>query len=92
MSSSLYEIVELSSGEIALRRSDDDGEPLVYIRFSEESEFHLREQKIEIAKAMIEAGIYAAAEMADEEVDMEFNADLPEAGINGIKPEKKTVH
>ena len=41
MSSDLYEIIELSSGEIALRRANEEGEPLVTIRFSEESLYFL---------------------------------------------------
>ena len=37
MSTSLLEIVDLGDGEIVLQRADDDSEPLVVIRFSEES-------------------------------------------------------
>ena len=55
--STLYEIVELPNGDIALRRADEDGEPLVSIRFSKESQYFLEDAKIEIAKAMIEAGL-----------------------------------
>eukprot|EP01026_Neomeris_dumetosa_P031256 TRINITY_DN24807_c0_g1_i3.p1 TRINITY_DN24807_c0_g1~~TRINITY_DN24807_c0_g1_i3.p1 ORF type:complete len:105 (-),score=18.08 TRINITY_DN24807_c0_g1_i3:48-335(-) len=68
--STLFEIVELPDGEIALRRADESGEPLVSIRFSKESLYFLNESKIDIAKAMIEAGLEAAGEiqeMKDEE-------------------------
>lgn len=61
--SSLLELVELSDGAIALKRVDDDSKPLVKIRFSDESEFALDNMKMMIARAMIEAGIDAYAEL-----------------------------
>ncbi len=61
----LFEIVELPGGEIALRRADESGEPLVSIKFSQESLYFLNESKIDIAKAMIEAGLEAAGEIQD---------------------------
>ena len=57
--STLYEIVELPNGEVALQ-SIDDGEPLVSIRFSKSSQFFLDEEKVEIAKSMIEAALESA--------------------------------
>ena len=63
--STLFEIIELPNGDIALRRADESGEPLVSIRFSSESLYFLNESKIEIAKAMIEAGLEAAGEAQD---------------------------
>ncbi|UTA49384.1 hypothetical protein L1F30_07565 [Simiduia sp. 21SJ11W-1] len=71
MSSDLYEIIELASGEIALRRANEEGEPLVTIRFSEESQYFLQEAKYDVAKAMIEAGMEAAGEVAMEKSDQE---------------------
>ncbi len=74
--STLFEIVELPDGEIALRRADESGEPLVSIRFSPESVYFLDESKIDIAKAMIEAGLEAAGEIQDiqeDSVDSEEN-------------------
>ena len=65
MSTSILEIVELSDGDIALQRADDD-QPLVTIRFSEESRLYLRDNGLEVARAMIQAGIQAAAELADQ--------------------------
>lgn len=61
--STLYEIVELENGDVALQRSDDSGEPLLRIKFSEESSFFLSEAKFDIAKAMIEAGLDAVSDM-----------------------------
>lgn len=66
--SSFYEIVELTNGDIALQRADDEqNRPLVTIRFSEESQAFLGEEKFNVAKAMIEAGMEAAGELADEQ-------------------------
>lgn len=64
---SLYEIVELDNGEVALRRADGSGTPpLVTIKFSEESRYYLEDAKFDIAKVMIEAGLDAVGEMTDE--------------------------
>jgi hypothetical protein len=78
MSSSFYEILELSSGEIVLKRSGDDGsqEPLVTLKFSQESIAFLGAARFEVAKAMIEAGMDAASELAEqnhEEITAELN-------------------
>ena len=65
MSASLLEIVDLGDGEIVLQRADDDSEPLVTIRFSDESRIYLMDNGLEVAKAMIQAGIQAAAVIAE---------------------------
>lgn len=66
MSSSLYEIVELTNGEVVLRHADDEqAEPLVRICFSQESLQYLGDAKFAVAKAMIEAGMDAASEGSD---------------------------
>ncbi|MFT5083964.1 MAG: hypothetical protein ACI9Y1_002016 [Lentisphaeria bacterium] len=70
----LYEIIELPNGDVTLQRADDSGEPLVSIRFSEESIYFLNQSKIEVAKAMIEAGLEAASEM--HETDEQDPADV----------------
>jgi hypothetical protein len=67
---SFYEIVELLNGDVALARADDEkNEPLVTIRFSEESLAFLGEEKFLVAKAMIEAGMEAAGEIADQQAE-----------------------
>jgi hypothetical protein len=66
VSSSFLEIVELPNGDIVLQRSDEDAEPLVVIQFSEESRVYLMDGTLEVARAMIQAGIEAAAHMADQ--------------------------
>lgn len=56
---SLLEIVELSSGEIVLRRADGVGEPLVKIKFSDEVRVLLSEFSLDVGKAMVGAGVQA---------------------------------
>lgn len=69
MSSSLYEIIELANGDVVLQKADEAAEPLVSIRFSADSLSYLRDGKVEVAKAMIEAGMEAASELADDGVE-----------------------
>ena len=75
MSSSFLEIVEMPNGDVVLQRSDEDGEPLVVIQFSEESRVYLLDGTLEVARAMIQAGIQAAAQMA-EQGDIEITEEL----------------
>lgn len=65
--SSLLEIVDLGDGEIVLQRADDDSEPLVTIQFSDEARIYLMDNGLEVAKAMIQAGIQAAALIAEQQ-------------------------
>lgn len=68
VSMSFYEIVELMNGDVALQRLDDEtNEPLVTIRFSEETLAFLGEAKFDVAKAMIEAGMETAGDVADQQ-------------------------
>ena len=74
MSASLLEIIDRGDGEIVLQRADDS-EPLVTIRFSDESRVYLMDNGLEVARAMIQAGIQAAAIIAEqiaEHGDMEL--------------------
>lgn len=73
MASSFLEIVDLGNGEIVLQRSDDDGEPLVTIRFSDETRVYLTDNNLEVARAMIQAGIQAAADLAGQEDEEEIS-------------------
>ena len=78
MSTSLLEIVDLGDGEVVLQRADDDSEPLVVIRFSEETRLYLMDNGLEVAKAMIQAGIQAAAVIAEQvEVETETSDEAP---------------
>lgn len=67
MPSPFLEIVELSDGRVALRRSDEDGEPLLVIEFSPDAQDYLQGQYIEVAKAMISAGMQMAGQVIEEE-------------------------
>lgn len=85
MSSSILKIVEMPNGDIVLQHSEDDGEPLVVIQFSEESRVYLTNGTLDVARAMIMAGIQAAAQMAgqgevtffDEDPAEEFFEEAP---------------
>ncbi len=60
--SSFLEIVELINGDVVLQRADEsDGEALVTIRFSDESKDYMPSGRLEVARAMIHAGIEAAS-------------------------------
>lgn len=64
MSPSFFEIVQLSNGDYALRRIDDDAAPLVRISFSPEAREMMEDRDMNVAKAMIAAGIEAAGTIA----------------------------
>ena len=76
MTTSILEIVDCGDGEIVLQRADDDSEPVVSIRFSDEARLYLMDNGLEVAKAMIQAGIQAAAEIMEGE---EAEAEAPDA-------------
>ena len=86
MSTSLLEIVDLGDGEVVLQRADDDSEPLVSIQFSEEASAYLMENNLEVAKVMIQAGIQAAAKMA------EMSGLEIESSEIAEKAEQRTLH
>ncbi|HSC68989.1 MAG TPA: hypothetical protein VLC79_14950 [Cellvibrio sp.] len=87
--SSFYEIIELLNGDVALARADDENnEPLVTIRFSEESLAFLGEEKFLVAKAMIEAGMEAAGDIADQQAE----AMLDEITEDLSDTEKSMLH
>ncbi len=78
MPASLLEIVDLGDGEIVLQRADDDAEPLVTIHFSDETRIYLMDNGLEVAKAMIQAGIQAAAAIAEQvEMDSGVSSEAP---------------
>ena len=83
--SSVLEIVDLANGDIVLQQADGDAEPMVTIRFSDEANTHLHYLRLEVAKAMIQAGIQAYAELA-EQIDQ---ATLEEHGDAGAS---HTIH
>jgi hypothetical protein len=72
MSTAMFEIVELGDGEIVLRRPGAVDSPLVQIRFSVESRAYMGGGQLAVARAMIEAGIRAAARLAGNEAELDF--------------------
>jgi hypothetical protein len=65
MSTAYYEIMVLPSGEVALKRADDEGEPLLKISFSRDAKEHLNHQHLEIARAMITTGVQLVEEAVE---------------------------
>lgn len=71
-SSSFLEIVELSNGEIVLRRADEEkGEALVKISFSNEAKDYLGEYVAEVGKAMIGTGVEMVGKLYDQVDEMD---------------------
>jgi hypothetical protein len=99
LAASLLEIVELASGEVVLRRPGGEGEPLVRIHFSADSREYLSDARLEIARAMIEAGIQTAAHLAGGEAELEFRGpdgcssadDSRYAGLSGSLSREQMV-
>ncbi len=58
-SSTYLELVELAGGDIVLRHSNGEDDPMVLIRFSEESREWLGSSRLEVARHMVQAGIQA---------------------------------
>lgn len=69
MPTAVLEIVDLGDGEIVLRRSGEDSEPLVRVEFSEETREYLMDNSLEVARAMFQAGLQAAAVLLEQEDD-----------------------
>ncbi|MBU2885130.1 hypothetical protein KO507_05055 [Gilvimarinus agarilyticus] len=89
MSASLFEIVELANGDVVLQRADEEGEPLLSIRFSTESLTLMRDGKFDIAKAMIEAGMEAANDLPEDD-ESAFEAATTET--ESALYDKRTLH
>lgn len=79
MSTTTLEIVELANGDVVLRRASGAGAPLVRIRFSAESRTLLAEGRLTVARAMIEAGIHAAAKCSGGEAVLDYLVEPDEA-------------
>lgn len=84
MSTSFLEIIRLTNGDIVLKRTDDEGDPLVSISFSEETKNYVGDAEIDVAKVMIQAGIQAAAHIND--------AELYEEKADSESVEEHTLH
>jgi hypothetical protein len=66
--SSVLEIVELTNGDIALQRADGEGDPIVNISFSDETASFMSVIKLEIAKAMFQAGMQTYTDLIEQVV------------------------
>ena len=69
MDISMFEMVEMDDGGIALYRDDDNENPMVVIRFSAESAKFMGPNKLDIAQAMIQAAIDKTSDIADQEYE-----------------------
>jgi hypothetical protein len=77
----LYEIVMLPNGEFVLRRADEQEEPLIKIQFSRDAQSILQDAGMDVAKAMIDAGIDMV-----EQLGQEVSEDDQEADFEPEKP------
>ena len=75
MSSSFLEVIEMEGGGFALKRMDDEGEPLVTLNFSKEVIEFLGEHHAAVAKAMIGAGVQAAGAVTKAVMDADEKQD-----------------
>jgi len=86
---SYLELVELPNGDIVLQRADDDSEPLVVISFSEASRQFMTVPPLEVARAMIQAGIEVASDVPEIAVEEEIEGEE----LLDMEPSNsKTVH
>ena len=78
MSATFLEIVELPSGEIVLRRSDEENaEPLITMSFSKELLDFLQGDQFEVARVMLDACI----EEVGRKTESETSEYIPEDRI-----------
>lgn len=72
-----FEILELSNGDIGLRKAGDEEEMIVTIQFSGNAKEHLKDHHLEVAHAMIEAGMNKIGELSGIELEHEdiFSAE-----------------
>lgn len=77
-----WEIIELENGDIALRKADTNDEPLVTISFSGEAIDRLKDQRIDVAKAMITAGVQVASDIENMDEDEELELEAAESTVH----------
>tara|TARA_B100002019_G_scaffold63916_1_gene54779 strand:- start:53 stop:340 length:288 start_codon:yes stop_codon:yes gene_type:complete len=73
--SSVLEIIEMVNGDIVLKPAGENNKPLLTIRFSGEANKYVSNDRIEVAKAMINAGIDALSELKHVKIDLEEDFD-----------------
>ncbi|MGJ8687457.1 MAG: hypothetical protein ACSHWQ_08250 [Spongiibacteraceae bacterium] len=85
---SYLELVELANGDIVLQKSESDDKPLVVIQFSEEARKYIVGSSLEVARAMVQAGIEAASTLTDDETGEVDDDGIIEFDDDG----NKTIH
>ena len=70
-----WEIVELETGEIALKSVNGNDAPLVTIQFSQQAKEQMHQQHVEIARVMISAGMAVAQQIEEEALEDEQDED-----------------
>jgi len=69
---SVLEIVELENGDVVLQQVNSGSKPLLSIQFSDESKAYLDtfgNLKMQVAKAMIQAGVQAFSEYMHDQAE-----------------------
>jgi hypothetical protein len=77
MKDALLEIVMLETGEIVVRRSSEQDEPLLTLSFSDELSSKLGDERINIAKIMLSAGVQLVAEAGARQREAEADVLRP---------------
>ena len=76
--SSVLEIVDMVNGDIILKPAGENKKPLLTIRFSGEANKYVSSDRLEVAKAMINAGIDALSDLKHVRLDLEEeHTDIP---------------
>ncbi|MDM1756868.1 MULTISPECIES: hypothetical protein [Acinetobacter] len=73
----ILELVQLESGELALRNAGSEQEPLVTIQFNEQVKALLGEQTPIVAQHMIQAALYALMENQVNQLNAEVLDEQP---------------
>ncbi len=84
---SYLELVELANGDIVLQKAEGDDKPLLVIQFSEETRRQITGSCLEVARAMVQAGLEAAAVIDEEEAMEADDEDIIE-----VESHSKTLH
>jgi hypothetical protein len=71
MSRTLFEILVLPNGDIALQRANEKDEPLISISFSDEMQEFLLDAKMDVAKVMIDSGIELFEQLGSDSLSMD---------------------
>lgn len=79
MSEPVIELIKLENGDIALRQADQPEEHLLVIKFSEQVKDFLQFDQMEVARAMVEAGMDSYRD-----IQMQRIEELEEATESGM--------